>query len=246
MIQVNDFTKTYNDFVAVRNLNFTVGPGEILGLVGPNGAGKTTTLRVLSGIIPPGSGELSVAGHDIVSDPIAAKQVLGYIPDDPRLFDTLTVLEHLEFIAAAYGVPDYKPAAESLLQFFSLDGKRDHVVQGLSRGMRQKLAIACAYLHQPKVILFDEPLTGLDPAGIRAIKESMRERARQGAAIIISSHLLGLVETLCTHLLVLNHGQARCYGRMDEVLRSFDDAKDDTTLEEVFFSITHTNASEPG
>ncbi len=246
MIQVNDFTKTYNDFVAVRNLNFSVGPGEILGLVGPNGAGKTTTLRVLSGIIPPGSGELSVAGHDIVSDPIAAKQVLGYIPDDPRLFDTLTVLEHLEFIAAAYGVPDYKPAAESLLQFFSLDGKRDHVVQGLSRGMRQKLAIACAYLHQPKVILFDEPLTGLDPAGIRAIKESMRERARQGAAIIISSHLLGLVETLCTHLLVLNHGQARCYGRMDEVLRSFDEAKDDTTLEDVFFSITHTNDSEPG
>ena len=246
MIQVNDFTKTYNDFVAVRNLNFSVGPGEILGLVGPNGAGKTTTLRVLSGIIPPGSGELSVAGHDIVSDPIAAKQVLGYIPDDPRLFDTLTVLEHLEFIAAAYGVPDYKPAAESLLQFFSLDGKRDHVVQGLSRGMRQKLAIACAYLHQPKVILFDEPLTGLDPAGIRAIKESMRERARQGAAIIISSHLLGLVETLCTHLLVLNHGQARCYGRMDEVLRSFDEAKDDTTLEDVFFSITHTNDSQPG
>jgi len=246
MIQVNDFTKTYNDFVAVRNLNFSVGPGEILGLVGPNGAGKTTTLRVLSGILPPGSGELSVAGHDIVSDPIAAKQVLGYIPDDPRLFDTLTVLEHLEFIAAAYGVPDYKPAAESLLQFFSLDGKRDHVVQGLSRGMRQKLAIACAYLHQPKVILFDEPLTGLDPAGIRAIKESMRERARQGAAIIISSHLLGLVETLCTHLLVLNHGQARCYGRMDEVLRSFDEAKDDTTLEDVFFSITHTNDSEPG
>lgn len=246
MIQVNDFTKTYNDFVAVRNLTFSVGPGEILGLVGPNGAGKTTTLRVLSGIIPPGSGQLSVAGHDIVNDPIAAKQVLGYIPDDPRLFDTLTVLEHLEFIAAAYGVPDYKPAAESLLQFFSLDGKRDHVVQGLSRGMRQKLAIACAYLHQPKVILFDEPLTGLDPAGIRAIKESMRERARQGAAIIISSHLLGLVETLCTHLLVLNHGQARCYGRMDEVLRSFDEAKDDTTLEDVFFSITHTNDSEPG
>ena len=246
MIRVDNFTKTYNDFVAVRDLTFSVAPGEILGLIGPNGAGKTTTLRVLSGIIPPGSGTLSVAGHDIVNEPIAAKQLLGYIPDDPRLFDTLTVWEHLEFIAAAYGVHDYKAAAGSLLQFFSLDSKRDHVVQGLSRGMRQKLAIACAYLHQPKVILFDEPLTGLDPAGIRAIKESMRERARQGAAIIISSHLLELVETLCTHLLVLNHGQARCYGRMDEVLRSFDDAKDDTTLEEVFFSITHTNDSEPG
>lgn len=246
MIRVNNFTKTYNDFVAVRDLTFSVAPGEILGLVGPNGAGKTTTLRVLSGIIPPGSGELSVAGHNIVSDPIAAKQLLGYIPDDPRLFDTLTVREHLEFIAAAYGVADYKPAAEALLQFFSLDGKRDHVVQALSRGMRQKLAIACAYLHEPEVLLFDEPLTGLDPAGIRAIKESMRERARQGAAIIISSHLLGLVETLCTHLLVLNHGQTQCFGRMDEVLRTFDEAKDDTTLEDVFFSITHAEESEPG
>lgn len=246
MIEVNNFTKTYNDFVAVRNLTFRVGPGDILGLVGPNGAGKTTTLRVLSGIIPPGSGELSVAGHDIVRDPIAAKQVLGYIPDDPRLFDTLTVREHLEFIAAAYGVENHESAAESLLAFFNLDEKRDHVVHGLSRGMRQKLAIACAYLHQPAVILFDEPLTGLDPAGIRAIKDSMRERARQGAAIIISSHQLGLVETLCTHLLVLNQGEAQCFGRMDEVLRAFDEAKDDTTLEDVFFSITHADETEPG
>ena len=246
MIRVDNFTKTYHDFVAVRDLTFSVAPGEILGLIGPNGAGKTTTLRVLSGIIPPGSGTLSVAGNDIVNEPIAAKQLLGYITDDPRLFDTLTVWEHLEFIAAAYGVHDYKAAAGSLLQFFSLDSKRDHVVQGLSRGMRQKLAIACAYLHEPKVILFDEPLTGLDPAGIRAIKESMRERARQGAAIIISSHLLGLVETLCTHLLVLNHGQAQCFGRMDDVLRTFDEAKDDTTLEDVFFSITHADESEAG
>ena len=246
MIRVDNYTKTYNDFVAVRDLTFSVAPGEILGLIGPNGAGKTTTLRVLSGIIPPGSGTLSVAGHDIVNEPIAAKQLLGYIPDDPRLFDTLTVWEHLEFIAAAYGVHDYKAAAGSLLQFFSLDSKRDHVVHGLSRGMRQKLAIACAYLHEPKVILFDEPLTGLDPAGIRAIKDSMRERARQGAAIIISSHLLGLVETLCTHLLVLNHGQAQCFGRMDDVLRTFDEAKDDTTLEDVFFSITHADESEAG
>jgi len=246
MIRVNNFTKTYNDFVAVRDLTFSVAPGEILGLVGPNGAGKTTTLRVLSGIIPPGSGELSVAGHNIVSDPIAAKQLLGYIPDDPRLFDTLTVLEHLEFIAAAYGMADYQPAAEALLRFFSLDDKCDHIVQGLSRGMRQKLAIACAYLHEPDVLLFDEPLTGLDPAGIRAIKESMRERASRGAAIIISSHLLGLVETLCTHLLVLNHGQAQCFGRMDDVLRTFDEAKDDTTLEDVFFSITHADESAAG
>ena len=246
MIRVNNFTKTYNDFVAVRNLTFRVEPGEILGLVGPNGAGKTTMMRVLSGIIPPSSGTLSVAGHDIVSDPVKAKQALGFIPDDPRLFDTLTVWEHLEFIAATYKVVNYKPAAETLLQLFNLDGKRNHVVQSLSRGMRQKVTIACAYLHHPKVILFDEPLTGLDPAGIRSIKESMQERAEQGAAIIISSHLLELVESLCTHLLVLHQGQCRCFGRMDDVLQAFDEFKNDTTLEDVFFSITHADSPELG
>jgi ABC-2 type transport system ATP-binding protein len=241
MIRVNNFTKTYDGIVAVQDLTFNVAAGDILGLVGPNGAGKTTTMRTLSGIIPPDSGTLLVAGHDIVSDPIAAKQVLGYIPDDPRLFDTLTVWEHLEFIGAAYGVTNFNPVADALLQFFNLDDKRHHLVQSLSRGMRQKVAIACAYLHKPEVILFDEPLTGLDPAGIRAIKESMRERVRQGSAIIISSHLLGLVESLCTHLLILHKGQCQRFGRMDEVLRAFDDAKDDTTLEDVFFSITHAD-----
>lgn len=244
MICVNNFTKTYNDFVAVRNLTFKVEPGEILGLVGPNGAGKTTTMRALSGIIPPTSGTLSVAGHDIVRDSISAKQALGYIPDDPRLFDTLTVWEHLKFIAAAYGVENYQPSAETLLQFFNLEGKRNHVVQNLSRGMRQKVAIACAYLHNPQVILFDEPLTGLDPSGIRSIKQSMQERATQGAAIIISSHLLELVESLCTHLLVLHQGQCQCFGRMDDVLQAFDEAKEDATLEDVFFSITHADCTE--
>ncbi|MGR8981840.1 MAG: ABC transporter ATP-binding protein [Gammaproteobacteria bacterium] len=246
MIRVNDFTKKYNDFVAVRNLTFAVEPGQILGLVGPNGAGKTTLMRVLSGIIPPSSGTLSVSGHDIARDPVRAKQALGYIPDDPRLFDTLTVWEHLEFIAAAYEVVNYKPAAEALLKFFELDGKRHHVVQALSRGMRQKVAIACAYLHRPDVILFDEPLTGLDPSGIRSIKASMQERAARGAAIIISSHLLALVESLCTHLLILHQGQCQCFGRMDDVLHSFDDVREDTTLEDVFFSITHADNPEAG
>lgn len=246
MIRVNRFTKTYHNFVAVRELTFSVEPGEILGLVGPNGAGKTTLMRALSGIIPPSSGTLTVAGHDIVIDPVSAKQALGYIPDDPRLFDTLTVWEHLEFFAAAYGVDNYKPAAETLLRLFNLGEKRNHVVQSLSRGMRQKVAIACAYLHNPKAILFDEPLTGLDPAGIRSIKESMQERAAQGAAIIISSHLLGLVESLCTHLLILHQGQCQCFGRMDDVLRTFDDVQNNATLEDIFFSITHADNTEPG
>ena len=244
MICVNNFTKSYDDLIAVRNLSFRVEPGQILGLIGPNGAGKTTMMRVLSGIIPPSSGTLSVADHDIVSDPVKAKQSLGYIPDEPRLFDNLTVWEHLEFFAAAYGIANYQPAAETLLQFFNLDEKRNHVAQSLSRGMRQKVAIACAYLHHPKVILFDEPLTGLDPAGIRSIKESIQERAVQGAAIIISSHLLGLVECLCTHLLLLHQGQCRYFGRINDLLQGFDKIDDVATLEDVFFSITHGDNPE--
>jgi len=239
MIKVTDFSKSYGDFAAVKNLSFEVRPGDILGLVGSNGAGKTTTLRALSGIIGPTSGNLAVAGHDIVNSPIQAKRALGYIPDDPRLFDTLTVWEHLAFSAAAYDVADFETTAETLLQSFDLAGKRDTLAHDLSRGMRQKVAIASAYLHEPKVILFDEPLTGLDPRGIRAIQQSMRDRAAAGAAIMISSHLLSLVENLCTHLLVLDHGECRRFGTMTEVLNDVDQAHGDTALEAAFFAITH-------
>jgi len=238
MISVKDFSKRYGDFAAVKNISCQVGPGEILGLVGPNGAGKTTTLRALCGIIAPTSGSLAIAGHDIVEEPIRAKQCLGYIPDDPRLFDTLTVWEHLAFTAAAYHVANFEDSAEALLQSFDLTDKRDTLAHGLSRGMRQKVAIACALLHDPQAILFDEPLTGLDPRGIRTIQHSIRARARAGAAIIISSHLLSLVETLCTHVLVLNSGECRRFGTMSEVLRDVGEAGGDSALEAAFFSIT--------
>ena len=155
MITVTNFSKHYKGFAAVKDLSFSVAPGQILGLVGPNGAGKTTTLRALCGIVPPTSGQLSIAGHDIVKDPIAAKRNLGYIPDDPRLFDTLTVWEHLAFTAAAYKVAKFEDGAQALLQSFELSHKRDTLVHNLSRGMRQKVAIACAFLHDPKAILFD-------------------------------------------------------------------------------------------
>jgi ABC-2 type transport system ATP-binding protein len=238
MITVTSFSKHYKGFTAVKDLSFTVAPGQILGLVGPNGAGKTTTLRALCGIVPPSSGQLSIAGNDIVKDPIAAKQNLGYIPDDPRLFDALTVWEHLAFTAAAYKVANFEDRAEALLSSFELSHKRDTLVHNLSRGMRQKVAIACAFLHDPKAILFDEPLTGLDPQGIRGIQEAIRERAKSGAAIIISSHLLSLFESLCTHLLVLNLGECRRFGAMSDVLAEFDQADRSSALEAAYFTIT--------
>jgi len=238
MIEAKNFSKSYGDFEAVKDLSFAVGRGNILGLVGPNGAGKSTTLRVLSGIIGPTSGTLSIAGHDIVNTPIQAKQRLGYIPDDPRLFDTLTVWEHLAFSAAAYNVAQFEDKADALLQSFDLTDKRDTLAHDLSRGMRQKVAIACALLHEPEALLFDEPLTGLDPRGIRTIQKSIRERAQAGAAIIISSHLLSLVENLCTHLLVLHLGECRHFGTMSDALLDVDRQRGDSALEAAYFAIT--------
>src|SRR5262249_53483561 len=157
------------------------------------------------------SGRLSIAGHDVVHDSIAAKAALAYIPDDPKLFDVLTVWEHLEFIASAYRVENFATKGEALIKQFELEEKRGALAQELSRGMRQKVAICCAYLHDPKAILFDEPLTGLDPYAIRTLKASIADRAAEGAAVMVSSHLLVLVEDLCTHLLILSKGQRLFY-----------------------------------
>jgi ABC-2 type transport system ATP-binding protein len=241
LIHVEDFHKTYREIVAVDGLSFEVTPGTVMGLVGPNGAGKTTTMRALAGIIRPTRGRLSIAGHDVVHDPIAAKRELAYIPDDPKLFDALTVWEHLEFIASAYRVDNFVPRGEALLEQFELVEKRGELAQTLSRGMRQKVAICCAYLHDPRAILFDEPLTGLDPYAIRTLKASIADRAEKGAAVVVSSHLLVLVEDLCTHLLILNKGHRLFYGSLDEARARYVGLQGDGTvasLEDVFFRAT--------
>jgi ABC-2 type transport system ATP-binding protein len=235
VILVDGFHKTYRETVAVADLSFQVEAGQILGLVGPNGAGKTTTLRSIAGIIPPTRGRLVVAGYDVGSQPVPAKQQFAYIPDEPKLFDTLTVAEHLQFIAAAYGVADYEERGIQLLRAFELIEKKDVLAQELSRGMRQKVAICCGYLHQPQAILFDEPLTGLDPRGIRTLKQSIVDRASDGAAIVVSSHLLSLVEDLCSHLLILDHGRSRFFGPIAAARTAFAGLADDANLEEIFF-----------
>jgi ABC-2 type transport system ATP-binding protein len=238
LVQVLDYHKSYRETVAVSGLTFEVRAGSVLGLVGPNGAGKSSTLRALAGIIPPTRGSLRIAGHDIAADPVAAKQRLAFVPDDPKLFDTLTVWEHFEFVASAYAVADFAPRATTLLDYLELTEKRDTMAQELSRGMRQKVAIGCAYLHEPRVILFDEPLTGLDPRGIRRLKESIALRAKEGAAIIISSHLLVLVEDLCDHLLIMQRGRALFCGHVTEARTAFAHTQQDASLEEIFFRAT--------
>ena len=215
----------------------------MLGLVGPNGAGKTTTLRCLAGIIPPSRGTVRVDGHDIAHDTIAAKKQLAFFTDEPRLFDYLTVWQHLNFVARIYQVADYERIGRVLLEELEIANKRDALPGELSRGMKQKLAIACGLLHSPRVIYFDEPLTGLDPLGIRRMKDSILKRARDGAAIIISSHLLHLVEEICSRILILKNGRKIADGTLAEITQTFSEQPGDANLEEIFFRATsETNA----
>ena len=177
----------------------------------------------------------------MASDPLAAKRQLAFFNDEPRLFDYLTVQQHLAFTARIYQVSSYEPIAGQLLEELELAGKKDALPGELSRGMKQKLAIACGLLHAPKVIYFDEPLTGLDPLGIRRMKDSILKRAQDGAAIIISSHLLHLVEEICSRILILKNGRKIIDGTLEEITQKFSEQPGDANLEEVFFRAT----SEP-
>jgi ABC-2 type transport system ATP-binding protein len=244
-IDVSGLTKLYGDLAAVTDLSFTVRPGEVIGLVGPNGAGKTTTLRCLAGIIPPTRGAVRIAGFDIAHDPIEAKRRLAFFPDEPRLFEYLTVEQHLAFTARVYGVADFQEIGARLLDELEMSDKRNKIPGELSRGMKQKLVIACGFLHSPKVVFFDEPLTGLDPIGIRRMKDSILKRARDGAAILISSHLLHLLEEVCSHVLILKNGRKIIDGSLEDVRQRFSEQSGGANLEEVFFRATGETKEGP-
>jgi ABC-2 type transport system ATP-binding protein len=237
MITVQGLTKLYGDFTAVRSISFHVDAGEILGMVGPNGAGKTTTLRCVAGIIPAAGGRVSIAGHDLATDPIGAKRALAFFPDEPRLFDYLTVRQHLAFVARIYGVADHEAIARPLLEEFEIADKADDLPGSLSRGMKQKLAIACGLVHAPSALILDEPLTGLDPAGIRRMRTTISARAREGAAVLLSSHLLHLVEELCTRLLVIQRGQLVAIGTIAEIVAGQPQLAGQG-LEDIFLALT--------
>lgn len=237
VIQVERFSKNYGDFSAVKDLSFSVRAGEIVGLVGANGAGKTTTLRAITGILRPTSGTIHVGGHDIEKEPVAAKHQFAYIPDTIHPYELLTVTEHLHFIALAYRIENAERKYAGLLEELELAHKKNEIASNLSRGMLQKLSLACAFLREPQVIILDEPLTGLDPRGIRNIKESIRRRAASGTAFLLSSHLLVLVEALCDQVLILHRGQKMAFGSLEEI-RGHATLHADASLEDVFFAVT--------
>ena len=248
VIEVDDLSRHYGELAAVRNLSFAVQPGEIVGLVGANGAGKTTTLRAITGILRPSAGTVRIVGFDIEREPMAAKQQFAYVPDTIHPYDLLTVTEHLHFVALAYRVANAEAKYAELLEELELGDKKEEIASSLSRGMLQKLSLACAFLREPRVIILDEPLTGLDPRGIRNIKQSIRRRAAAGTAFLLSSHLLGLVETLCDQVLILRAGQRVAFGPLAEI-RALATLHADASLEEVFFAVTegpNVSADLPG
>jgi ABC-2 type transport system ATP-binding protein len=246
-IAVEHFGRTYvtqgGTFTAVADLSFEVGPGEIVGLIGPNGAGKTTTLRALAGILRPTSGRLCIDGHDLIVDPLEAKRRLAFMPDEPHLFEYLTVDEHLRLVARLYGVADFERRAAALIDELELKGKERSLPGELSRGMRQKVVIACGLVRDATTLLFDEPLTGLDPLGIRRMRETIVARGRAGAAILLSSHLLHLVEEICTRVIIMDRGNKIADGTFDELRARADLAEAGSNLEQIFLSVTGRNNS---
>jgi ABC-2 type transport system ATP-binding protein len=245
VIDVSNLSKTYGEFTAVDRLTISVQPSEVVGLIGPNGAGKTSTLRCIVGIQAPSGGTISVGGHDTVKEPVEAKRLLAFMADEPQLFEYLTVMEHLRLVARLYQVRDFEARAKQLIQEMQLTGKENSLPTELSRGMKQKVAIACGLIHEPQALIFDEPLTGLDPLGIRHMKETIVKRGRAGAAVIVSSHLLHLVEEICTRIVIIDHGVKVADGTLDELRARPELAAAGSNLESIFLTATSRDASAP-
>lgn len=237
MLSVSRLTKSYGKNLANRGIHFTVEPGEISVLLGPNGAGKSTTIKCIAGLLR-FQGEIWICGYPNKS--VEAKRELGYIPEIPAPFEMLTVEEHLEFIARAYRLNSWEKNAEELLRRLELDDKRDKLGKELSKGMQQKLSICCALLPNPKVLLFDEPLVGLDPHAIKELKLMIQERKQQGTAILISTHMLDSVDEFWDKTLIMMDGSVVAVRSRAEVEASGEN------LSDLFFSITEKPQDKGG
>ena len=232
MLQIKNFTKTYGDKVAVSDLSLHIAPGEIFGFIGHNGAGKTTTLKAACGILPFDSGDIYVAGHSIKEDPIACKQELAYVPDNPDLYDFLTGIQYLNFVADIYGVSK-EDRISRIKHYGELLGMTDDLslrISDCSHGMKQKVALIGALLHKPKLILMDEPFVGLDPVASHQLKNVMHQHCSEGGAIFFSTHVLEVAQKLCHKVAIIKGGKLVTSGTMDEV-------RGQASLEEVFLEL---------
>jgi ABC-2 type transport system ATP-binding protein len=243
VITLEQLTKTYGSFTAVDALDLEVPAGELFGFLGPNGAGKTTTLRMIAGILRPTAGRVMIGGIDVVRQPNDAKARLGYIPDRPFIYEKLTGMEYLRFVAGLFGQqgPQVEHRGRELLGLFDLEDWRDELVESYSHGMRQKLIISGAFVHRPEVIVVDEPMVGLDPKAARTLKDLFREYTRRGNTIMMSTHTLEVAQTMCDRIAIIQRGVIAAAGTMDELRRDAEAGTDG--LEDIFLRLTGETAA---
>ncbi len=236
MIETHRLTKWYGQVLAVDGLDLVIHAGEIFGFLGPNGAGKTTTIKMLVGLLRPTQGEALIGGYDVQEQPLQAKALVGYLPDQPFLYEKLTGWEFLRFIGRLYNLESevVERRGRDLLHLFGLEERADDLIQGYSHGMRQKVALAAALLHEPKAFFLDEPTVGLDPKSARQVKDLLRHLARRGTAIFMSTHILEVAERMCDRVGIINQGRLIACGTMEELRRE----EGGGTLEEIFLQLT--------
>jgi len=238
MIRLEAVTKRYGAHEAVRNLSLHVPAGELFGFLGPNGAGKTTTIKMIAGLLQPTSGRIEIAGHDLASQPVEAKGALGFIPDRPFLYEKLSALEFMRFVAGIYGFDAgaLNGRIDELLALVELNQVRSQLIESYSHGMKQRLVMASAFLHQPKVMVVDEPMVGLDPKGARLIKQVFRDYCDSGHSVFVSTHTLEVAQELCDRIGIILRGELVALGTMDELKAKAETKGQD--LEEIFLKLT--------
>lgn len=241
MIEIRELTKKYGDFTAVDRLSLTVTRGEIFGFLGPNGAGKTTTIRILAGLSLPTSGQVWIDGVDIVHNGLSAKRITGYVPDRPYLYEKLTGRELLQFVTNLYGSEwaDCEPRATDLLRYFDLSDWADARIESLSHGMKQKLVIIAALVHDPRLLIIDEPMVGLDALAQRQVKVLMRRLADEGKTVFLTTHTLSVAEAVCDRIAILNRGKIIATGVTAELKEAA--GRPGSPLEDVFLELTYEN-----
>ncbi len=239
MIELRNLTKRYGSTLAVDNLNLQVPAGEIFGFLGPNGAGKTTTIRMMMGLLQPSAGSVMLGGYDLASHGLEAKQLCGFVPDRPHVYEKLTGAEFLDFVAGLYHVPAAVASErrDQLLEMFDLTQWATELVESYSHGMKQRLVMAAALIHAPRLLIVDEPMVGLDPRGARLLKRTLRQLARNGVTVFMSTHSLEVAEETCDRIGIINHGQLIAIGSVNE-LRQQAGSHANAKLEAIFLTLT--------
>lgn len=240
-LKLVSLAKSFGDIKAVRGINLTLQRGEILGLLGPNGSGKSTTMKLVLGILKPDSGKVLVYGEDESTAPVAFKKKLGYVPETPQLYEFLTGIEYIDFVAEMYGVPpaERKERVSQFLEGLQLAGHENEMISGYSQGMKQKVALISALVHRPKILVLDEALNGLDPRSARLVKDLLKELASEGVSILFSTHVLEIAQALCDKVAIMYQGSIMAEGTVAQLRQTA--GLPGSTLEEVFLKMTGTD-----